>query len=108
LVPASISLGAKKHGSLIVVNAVNLPAFGGKVNADFGTDQARRSSDKESFHINARESSSKITSVAQSRNSPVGELNFQLSIHYHQCLLSAEKSAHLFVAFFPRFGEASS
>ena len=30
LIPARIALGAEKHGTLIVVDTVNLPAFGGK------------------------------------------------------------------------------
>jgi hypothetical protein len=41
LVPASIALGTKKHGTLIVVNPVNLPAFRSKKETNFRSDKAR-------------------------------------------------------------------
>jgi hypothetical protein len=41
LVPAGVSAWAKEVGSLIVVNAVDLLATGGKEGDDFGSDQAR-------------------------------------------------------------------
>ena len=41
LIPAGVSTWAKEVGSLIVVNAVDLLATGGKEGDDFGSDQAR-------------------------------------------------------------------
>jgi len=41
LVPAGVSAWAKEVGSLIVVDAVDFLATGGKEGDDFGSDQAR-------------------------------------------------------------------
>ena len=47
LVPAGVSAWAKEVGSLIVVNAVDLLATGGKEGDHFGSDQARGAGDEE-------------------------------------------------------------
>ena len=49
LVPAGVSAWAKEVGSLIVVDAVDFLATGGKEGDHFGSDQARGASDEE-FH----------------------------------------------------------
>ncbi len=41
LIPAGVSTWAKEVGSLIVVDAVDFLATGGKEGDDFGSDQAR-------------------------------------------------------------------
>ena len=50
LVPAGITLLAEEDGALVVIKAVNFPAKGGKMEADFRADQAGGSSDEEFFH----------------------------------------------------------
>ena len=46
LVPAGVSAWAKEVGSLIVVDAVDLLATGGKEGDHFGSDQTRGAGDK--------------------------------------------------------------
>ena len=46
LVPAGVSAWAKEVGSLIVVDAVDFLATGGKEGNHFGSDQARGAGDK--------------------------------------------------------------
>jgi hypothetical protein len=50
MIPARIPLGTEKHGTLIVVDAVNLPAFCGKEKADFRSNQTRRTGYKDFPH----------------------------------------------------------
>ena len=51
LVPAGVALRAEKHGALIIVHAMDLPAkFSPKMHADFGADQPGRTGDQEGFH----------------------------------------------------------
>jgi hypothetical protein len=47
LVPAGVSAWAKEVGSLIVVDAVDLLATGGKEGGDFRSDEARGAGDEE-------------------------------------------------------------
>ena len=47
LVPAGVSAWAKEVGSLIVVDAVDFFATGGKEGDHFGSDQTRGASDEE-------------------------------------------------------------
>jgi hypothetical protein len=42
LVPTGVSFGAKKDRSLVVVDAMYLPAFRGKIETNLGADKTRR------------------------------------------------------------------
>jgi hypothetical protein len=53
LVPPRIAGLPKKDSPLIVVDAVDLPAAGVEERADFRTDQARGTSNKERLHAMA-------------------------------------------------------
>ena len=50
LVPARVTLWPKKNGALVVVDAVNFPAFCSEMRADFGADEAGRACDQELHH----------------------------------------------------------
>jgi len=52
LVPAGVSAWAKEVGSLIVVDAVDFLATGGKEGNHFGSDQARGAGDKKLHEYN--------------------------------------------------------
>lgn len=41
LIPTGVTQRAEKHGSLVVVHAMHLPAVAGEMNDDFGADEAR-------------------------------------------------------------------
>ena len=47
LVPAGIALRTKEDRALVVVHPMDLPSEGGKMNADFGADQAGRTGNEE-------------------------------------------------------------
>ena len=51
LVPAGIALGAEEGGALVVIDAMDGPAEGGEVDADFGADEAGGAGDEEA-HLN--------------------------------------------------------
>jgi hypothetical protein len=51
LIPTCITLGAEKYGALVIVNAVDLPTLGCKVEAHFRPDEARRSCDENLLHL---------------------------------------------------------
>ncbi len=50
MVPSGIALRAEKDGTLVVVDPVDGPAELGKVNANFGADQAGGAGDEEGGH----------------------------------------------------------
>jgi hypothetical protein len=47
LVPAGVALRSEKDGALVVVDAVDLPAEPGEMDADFGADEAGGTGDED-------------------------------------------------------------